>query len=85
MKESNFDNQNVFGKGEFNAAYAEYFTGNSYLNPLTNPEVKLFSQTSPSNPAVVTTGTLIARSREAVRYFCAWREAAGTWNTESPR
>ena len=42
MKESNFDNQNVFGKGEFNAAYAEYFTGNSYLNPLTNPEVKPF-------------------------------------------
>lgn len=37
-----FDKENVFGTGEFNAAYAKYFTGNSYLNPLTDPKCGLF-------------------------------------------
>ena len=31
---SNFDEENIFGIGEFNDAYAQYFTGNSYLNLL---------------------------------------------------
>ena len=30
-----FDKQNMFGLGNPNAAYAQYFIGNSYLNPLT--------------------------------------------------
>lgn len=30
-----FDRQNVFGLGVENSAYARYFIGNSYLNPLT--------------------------------------------------
>lgn len=30
-----FDKENVFGLGQPNTAYARYFTGNSYLNPLT--------------------------------------------------
>ena len=29
-----FDKENVFGLGQPNTAYAQYFTGNSYLNPL---------------------------------------------------
>lgn len=33
----NFTRQNIFGKGEENTAYAAYFTGQSYLNPLTGP------------------------------------------------
>lgn len=32
----------MFGLGEPNTAYAKYFTGNSYLNPLTNPKVTVF-------------------------------------------
>lgn len=32
-----FDKQNIFGKGQANTAYAQYFVGNSYLNPLTKP------------------------------------------------
>lgn len=32
--EEEFNKQNVFGKGELNTAYAKYFIGNSYLNPL---------------------------------------------------
>ena len=32
-----FQRQNVFGLGEPNSAYAQYFSGNSYFNPLTVP------------------------------------------------
>ena len=31
-----FDKDNIFGMGQPNDAYAQYFTGNSYLNPLTD-------------------------------------------------
>ena len=37
-----FEQQNVFGIGAENTAYARYFIGNSYLNPLTKPEDGLF-------------------------------------------
>ena len=33
--EKEFDKINIFGKGEPNSAYARFFTGNSYLKPLT--------------------------------------------------
>lgn len=33
--ENSFNEVNVFGKGEFNKEYAQYFIGNSYLNPLS--------------------------------------------------
>ena len=37
--ESAFAAENVFGKGEPNTAYAQYFTGDSFLNNLvTDPE-----------------------------------------------
>ena len=32
-----FDKANVFGLGAENSAFAQYFIGNSYLNPLTEP------------------------------------------------
>ena len=32
-----FDQVNVFGQGPENSAYAQYFIGTSYLNPLTKP------------------------------------------------
>lgn len=35
MNEKEFERQNVFGKGEYNSAYAKYFSGASFLNPLT--------------------------------------------------
>jgi quercetin dioxygenase-like cupin family protein len=37
MNKQEFDQINVFGQGEPNVNYAQYFIGNSYLNPLTNP------------------------------------------------
>ena len=33
-----FENSNVFGLGNENSAYAQYFIGKSYLNPLTTPQ-----------------------------------------------
>lgn len=33
-----FEKENVFGKGNPNENFAKYFIGNSFLNPLTNPE-----------------------------------------------
>lgn len=36
MDEKEFEKANVFGKGAFNKAYAQYFTGKSYLNVLND-------------------------------------------------
>lgn len=32
-----FEKVNQFGKGELNTAFAQYFIGDSFLNPLTDP------------------------------------------------
>lgn len=40
--QQNFEKANVFGTGKENVDYAEYFVGNSYLNPLTDPKCGLF-------------------------------------------
>ncbi len=37
-----FDDANMFGKGAANTAYAKYFIGESYLNPLTKAGEGLF-------------------------------------------
>ena len=37
-----FTKVNVFGLGEPNDAYAKYFIGNSYLNPLVGQDSPLF-------------------------------------------
>lgn len=45
MKTTNkeeFEKQNVFGMGNANTAYAQYFSGESFLNPLTKPETGIF-------------------------------------------
>ena len=33
-----FELHNAFGMGEPNTAYAKYFIGDSFLNPLTDPK-----------------------------------------------
>ena len=38
LSKEEFEKQNVFGLGDENVAYAKYFVGNSYLNPLTKAE-----------------------------------------------
>lgn len=42
MKREEFDKINVFGLGTLNVNYSKYFIGNSYLNPLTNPNETVF-------------------------------------------
>ena len=37
-----FDRENIFGKGQANDAYAPYFDGNSFLNPLVDADSPLF-------------------------------------------
>lgn len=38
LKLEDFERADVFGKGEPNQAFAPYFTGESYLKPLTDPQ-----------------------------------------------
>lgn len=38
MNKSEFDQENVFGQGNPNDGFKQYFTGESFLNPLTNPK-----------------------------------------------
>lgn len=42
MNKDEFMVKNKFGLGQENEAYAEYFTGTSYLNPLTDQEQTIF-------------------------------------------
>ena len=43
MNKEEFEKANVFGLGEPNNAFEQYFIGQSYLNSLTNPkETSLF-------------------------------------------
>ena len=37
QNQEEFAQENVFGLGQENTAYAKFFVGNSYLNPLTAP------------------------------------------------
>ena len=42
MEEKEFEKVNMFGKGMPNDAFAKYFVGNSYLNPLVDNTSPLF-------------------------------------------
>lgn len=35
---SDFEKVDIFGKGSLNEAFSQYFIGNSFLNPLTDPK-----------------------------------------------
>ena len=38
MNKEQFDRDNLFGQGAPNTAFAQYFVGSSYLNPLVDPK-----------------------------------------------
>ena len=42
LSKEEFEKLNVFGTGTANTAYAKYFIGDSFLNPLTKAEDGLF-------------------------------------------
>ncbi|MBO9164862.1 MULTISPECIES: cupin domain-containing protein [Lactiplantibacillus] len=37
MDETEFNIANIYGRGEANTAFAQYFSGRSFLNPITEP------------------------------------------------
>lgn len=43
MMNDKFEKENLFGLGKENTAYAKYFVGKSFLNPLTDPSCGLFA------------------------------------------
>lgn len=80
-----FEQENRFGTGQPNTAYAQYFVGESYLNPLTDPKGGLFAATSPLSRGAAITGTSTTRSRAAVSCCCAPPGRAGTRRRASRR
>ena len=43
MNKDDFEKANMFGMGAANTAYAQYFVGDSFLNPLNDPSVGVFA------------------------------------------
>lgn len=43
QERKDFEDVNMFGTGEPNTAYAKFFVGDSFLNPLTDPKGALFA------------------------------------------
>lgn len=43
QERKDFEDVNMFGTGEPNTAYAKFFVGDSFLNPLTDPKDALFA------------------------------------------
>ena len=67
-----FEKENAFGTGTPNTAYAKYFIGESYLNPLTKPEDGLHL-----NLVAVTTGTFTTQRAAAVSSSSAQQVRVG--------
>lgn len=78
-------NGGLFGLGEPNTAYAQYFTGESFLNPLTDPSKTVFLANVTFSPPAATTGTSTTRSPAVASCCCARTVWAGIRRRESPR
>ena len=59
----NLSSRMFFGTGAANTAYAKFFIGQSFLNPLTDPKPACFWPTLPLSPAAATTGISTTRPR----------------------
>ena len=69
-----FEQVNMFGTGTPNTAYAKFFIGDSFLNPLTDPKGSLFAANVTFEPACRTS---ITRLPAADSSFSAPRARAG--------
>lgn len=78
MDKYEFEQQNVFGTGAANTAYAKFFIGQSFLNPLTDPKTGLFLVNVTFEPGAATTGTSTTRPRAAASCWFAPQAKAGT-------
>ena len=73
-----------FGQGQPNTAFAQYFDGQSYLQPLTDPKETVFVPNVTLSPAAATTGTSTTPSGAAASSSSAWTARAGTRRRASP-
>lgn len=73
-----------FGQGQPNTAFAQYFDGQSYLQPLTDPKETVFVANVTLSPAAATTGTSTTPSGAAASSSSAWTARAGTRRRASP-
>lgn len=72
-----FEAQNVFGTGVPNTAFAQYFIGESFLNPLTDPKSGLFAANVTFAPGCRNNCTSTTLPAAADSCFCARRGRAG--------
>ena len=70
MDKDDFEKQNVFGTGQANTAYAKYFIGDSFLNPLTDSKCGLFLANVTFAP-----GTVIAIPPEVKHWHGAKKDS----------
>ena len=72
-----FEKNNSFGTGAPNSAYARYFSGNSFLNPLTDPKGGLFAANVSFEPGCRNDCTSTTPRRAAVSFCSAPPARAG--------
>ena len=79
-RKEQFEKVNAFGTGTANTAYAQYFTGDSFLNPLTDPEGGLFAANVTFEPGCLNNW----RTKEAVSSYSVRLAKAGTRRKARP-
>ena len=76
-----FEVQNVFGTGVPNTAFAQYFIGDSFLNPLTGPKSGLFAANVTFAPGCRNNWHIHHASRGGGQLLCTagegWYQEAG--------
>ena len=82
--DSQFDKANIFGQGRENSAFAKFFTGTSYLNPLTEPADGVFMANVTFEPSCRNNWHVHHAAKGGARYFFASQAKAGTGNGASP-
>lgn len=73
----------IFPIGAPNDGYAQFFSGKSYLAPLSTEQVGIYNVTF--EPGCRNNCTSTTRKRAVGRSLCAWRDAAGIRRGASPR
>lgn len=80
-----FEKENIFGTGLPNDAYARYFVGRSFLNPLTGPETGVLLSNVTFEPGC-RNNWHIHHAKAAAGSFCSARpEKAGIKRRENRR
>lgn len=80
-----FEKLNVFGTGTANTAYAKYFIGDSFLNPLTKAKDGLFLANVTFERDAAITGISTTLKKAAVSSLSVPQARAGIRNTARPQ